>query len=58
MNPQSQWYNGFSSGITPGIAINFVDSDFLNVKEINNQKIKIYPNPIIENNWLTIENTT
>ena len=58
MNPQPQWYNGFSSGITPGIAINFVDSDFLNVKEINNQKIKIYPNPIIENNWLTIENTT
>lgn len=57
MNAQPHWYNGFSSGITPAFAINFVDSDLVNIKEINDEKIKIYPNPIIENNWLTIENT-
>ena len=52
MNPQSHWYNGFSSGITPAFAIKFVDSDFLSVKEVNEKKIKIYPNPV--NDVLTV----
>lgn len=51
-DPQPHWYNGFSSGITPAIAISLVNSNLLDISEDKVSTINVYPNPLT--NVLTI----
>lgn len=53
MNQQKNWYNGFSSGVTPSIALKTIDIAKLEIIENTSLKVNVYPNPVIDQ--LTVE---
>ena len=55
MNQQINWYNGFSSGVTPSIALKTIDANTLNISNVTEFNGSIFPNPVKDQLTISLE---